>query len=88
MTESPIAALATLALSFVLAYLVGPRWIPAWLLGLLLWYPGGGVLGLLTGYCLPLRITRFSGPPREPVGGILRLGRSADSDKGRAGTTR
>jgi hypothetical protein len=83
--EKLIATLAALVMSFVVAYLVGPRWMPAWLLGLLLWLPITGALGLLKGYCFPLRITRFYGPPSEPVGNLLHIGRPVDSDKSQPG---
>jgi hypothetical protein len=80
--ETFIAVLAGLVLSFVVAYLVGSHWLPAWLLGLILSFPIACVLGLLKGYCFPLRITRSYGPlPSEPVGNILHIGGSVDSEK-------
>jgi hypothetical protein len=86
--EKLVASLAALILAFVAAYLVGSHWLPVWLLGLILWFPIACVLGLLKGYCFPLRITRSYGPlPSEPVGNILHIGRSVDSGKGERGGT-
>jgi uncharacterized protein (DUF983 family) len=80
--EKLIATLAGLVLAFFVAYLVGGHWLPVWLLGLLLWVPTVGALGLLKGYCFPLRVTRSFGPaPGEPVGNILHIGRSSHSGK-------
>src|SRR5208337_1835146 len=63
--ETFIAVLAGLVLSFVVAYLVGSHWLSAWLLGLILSFPMVCALGLLKGYCFPLRITRFYGAPPQ-----------------------
>lgn len=86
--EALIAVFVALVLAFVIAYLVGSHWLPVWLLALTLWFPIACVLGLLKGYCFPLRITRSYGPlPSEPVGNILHIGRPADSGKGERGAT-